>query len=64
MIRVIRVLEYQFNDNETAEEHIGRMQVPLNGVFFTTNMRVRSSGSVELADWWKKEPQQRDREYE
>lgn len=53
-VRIIRVLEYTFEDQEAADLHIGLLKVPLNGhVEFGPHsdpaVIIRSSGNINLA---------------
>jgi hypothetical protein len=33
MIRILRIIEYTYPDNETAEEDMGRWQIPAVGIY-------------------------------
>jgi hypothetical protein len=54
MIRIIRVLEYTFENQEDADEHISRMYVPLNGHIKIRRrdhgMTMRSSCIIDLSN--------------
>lgn len=43
MIRILRLLEYTYEDNERAEEDIGRWQIPAIGTSRHGNMTIRSA---------------------
>jgi hypothetical protein len=52
MIRVTRILEYTYEDNETAEQDMGRWYIPANGtriVGVPTNVKsIRSATFINL----------------
>lgn len=42
MIRVLRLMEYEFKDYETMEKHMGRLGAPLNGFVDYRDVKIRS----------------------
>ena len=55
MFRVIRVLEYAFEDFEEYEKHMKSLTVPANGVkdFGEGKVTIRSATTlVENIAWW------------
>lgn len=53
-VRVIRVLEYTFCNQETADQHLGIFYVPLNGhreigPHSDPAIIIRSSGVIDLS---------------
>lgn len=50
MIRIIRVLEYEFGNNDDVERHLSSCEVPLNGSrIFGSKLTIRSSGIIDLS---------------
>jgi hypothetical protein len=54
MIRIIRVLEYTFENQEYADEHISKMYIPLSGQktlgVDKHRMTIKSSGIIDLSN--------------
>lgn len=48
MIRVLRLLEYEFASNELAEQHLERLAVPQNGVKKFGAVTIKSATIVNL----------------
>jgi hypothetical protein len=48
MIRVLRIMEYEYEDNERAKQDMARWQIPANGSKRQGGMVIRSAIIIDL----------------
>lgn len=49
MIRLLRLLEYEFEDAQTADKHMARFAVPLNGTVQHDKIKIRSAAILDFS---------------